>query len=76
MTRDIESSARLQLMPLVCCHVEIYTERSDMAKVVMGSKRNGITFSWGIKLHNTPVQRCKVHSLCHIYSDYALVFFL
>ena len=70
MTRDIESSAMLPLMPASYCHVEIYYERFDMAKVVMGSKRNGITFPCGIMLCNTPVQRCKVQNLCH-----ALVFF-
>ena len=73
MTRDIQSLARLQLVPSVYCHVEIYYVKFDTVKVVMHCKRSGITFTCGIKLCNTLVQRHKGQSLCH--SDYAPVFF-
>ena len=47
MTCNIESSARLQLVPSVYCHVEIYYERFDTAKVVMCSERS--YFVWFIE---------------------------
>ena len=42
----------------------------DTVKVVIGSKRNGLTLPFGIKLCSSLVQRYKVHNV----RDYVFVF--